>query len=275
VVFLAESPEAAPGVIDGRSTRIEVERAFAEIARRADLDDHVLIVLMGHGSGSGANSRVSLAGGSAGGGSLNAQDYANLLVTLAPRRVAFVNLASSSGDFVPILAGSGRVVVTATRSASQRNAPLFGGHFVAAFAGAGADLDRDSRVSLLEAFEYARQQTERHYREAELIATEHALIEDRIGGSGLILPMDSDEVGALASRFFLRASAPPSTVSDPAAVARLRELYAEQERLENALADLTRQSGTMAPAAYQAALQPLLVEIARVGQEIRRIEGAP
>lgn len=275
VVFLAESPEAAPGVVDGRSTRREVESAFAAIGERAGIEDEVLVVLMGHGSGTGGNSRVSLPGGSAGGGSLTASDYATLLSRLTPRRVAFVNLASSSGDFVPILAGSGRVVVTATRSASQRNAPLFGGHFVEAFSGSGADLDRDSRVSLLEAFEYARQQTERYYREAELIATEHALIEDRIGGTGVVLPMDSNEVGAVASRFFLRPSAPASTVTDPAALARLRELYAEQERLEDALADLTSRRGTMEPAAYQAELQPLLVETARVGQEIRQLEGTP
>jgi hypothetical protein len=265
----------APQIIDGRSTRIEVERAFAAIAGRAAIDDQIMVVLIGHGGGTGAASRVSLSGGSAGGGSLTAADYAELLATLTPRRVAFVNLASSSGDFVPILATSGRVILTATRSAAQRNAPLFGGHFVEAFAGTGADLDRDSRISILEAFEYARQETERHYREAGLIATEHALIEDRAGGSGVILPMDTGEVGAVASRFFLQRGTPATTVTDPATVARLRELYAEQDRLENSLADLTRQSGSMESQAYQAALQPILIDIARVGQEIRRLEGEP
>jgi hypothetical protein len=273
VVFLAENPESAPQVIDGPSTRIEVERVIGEIARRAAIEDEVLVVLIGHGGGSGGNSRVSLPGGSAGGGSLTASDYASLLATLTPRRVAFVNLASSSGDFVPILASSGRVIVTATRSASQRNAPLFGGHFVTAFSGTGADLDRDSRVSILEAFEYARQETERHYREEGLIATEHALIEDRIEGSGVNLPMDAADVGALASRFFLKRAAPAT--SNPATAARLRELYAEQDRLEDSLADLTLRSGAMPAADYQAALEPILVELARIGQEIRRLEGAP
>jgi hypothetical protein len=275
LVFLAENPDAAPQVIDGRSTRIEVERAFASIAGRAADDDQIMIVLIGHGGGTGAGSRVSLSGGSAGGGSLTAADYAGLLATLSPRRVAFVVLASSSGDFVPVLAASGRTSVTATRSAAQRNAPLFGGHFVEAFAGTGADLDRDSRISILEAFEYARQQTVRHYREAGLIATEHSLIEDRASGTGVVLPMDTEEVGGVASRFYLQRAAPATTVTDPAMVARLRELYAEQDRLENSLAELTRQSGTMDSQSYQGALQPLLIDIARVGQEIRRLEGQP
>jgi hypothetical protein len=128
VVLLAENPEMAPQIIDGRSTRIEVERAFAAIAGRAAIDDQIMVVLIGHGGGTGAASRVSLSGGSAGGGSLTAADYAELLATLTPRRVAFVNLASSSGDFVPILATSGRVIVTATRSAAQRTEPACAGH---------------------------------------------------------------------------------------------------------------------------------------------------
>jgi len=275
ITFLAENPESAPQLISGRSTRIEVEQAVARIASRAGLANEVMVVLIGHGSGSGSDSRVSLAGGSAGGGSLTAADYSRLLGTLSPRRIAFVTLASSSGDFVPVISAPGRVVVTATRSASQRNAPLFGGHFVEAFSGTGADLDRDGRVSLLEAFEYARQQTERYYREAELIATEHALIEDRAGGSGVVLPMQTSEVGAIASRFFIQTAAPTVNVADPAAAARLRELYAEQDRLEDSLAQLTRLSASMEPQAYQAALQTLIVDLARVGQEIRRIEAGP
>lgn len=275
ITFLAESPEAAPSIIDGRSTRVEVERVIGEIDRRATAQDQVMIVLIGHGGGTGPASRVSLAGGSATGGSLAATDYARLLAELSPRRIAFVNLASGSGDFVPALAGEGRVIVTATRSATQRNAPLFGGHFVEAFAGSGADLDRDNRVSILEAFEFARQQTERHYREAGLLASEAAKIEDRAGGEGVLLPMEGTEVGAVASRFFLRSSAPTASPADPAIAARLRELYAEQDRIENSVADLTRRSGSMEAQAYQAALQPLLIELARLGQEIRRIEGTP
>src|SRR5690606_11726488 len=121
----------------------------------------------------------------------------------------------------------------------------------------------------------ARQETARYYSDAGLIAPEHALIEDRAGGSGVLLPAETPEVGAVASRFFLDSAVPTSTTADPATAARLRELYTEQERLENEVADLTRLSGTMEAAAYQAALQTLLVELARVGQEIRRLEGAP
>jgi len=270
VVFLAEDPEAAPELIRARSTREEVERAVREIAEGAAPEDRVLVVLIGHGSGSGAASRVSLPGAS-----LTAAEYGELLDLLAPRHVALVNAASGSGDFIPTLAGEGRVIVTATRSAAQRNASIFGGHFAEALSGSGADLDRDGRISILEAFEYARQETERHYRDRGLIASEQALLEDRPVGRGVPLPMEEDEVGSLAARFFLQDAVPTLVLDDPELGEELRRLYAEQASLEAEFAALATRRATMDPEVHQAELEALLLELARVGQEIRRIEGEP
>ena len=53
------------------------------------------------------------------------------------------------------------VVVTATKSPAQRNETQFASHFVAALAGQDADADRDGKVSVLEAFQYAGREVER------------------------------------------------------------------------------------------------------------------
>jgi hypothetical protein len=268
VVFLAEDPTAAPGAIRAASSAEEVERAFEEIAATAGPQDRVLVVLIGHGSGSGEDSRVSLPGPS-----LRASDYERFLDRLAPRTVALVNLASASGDFVTTLAGEGRVVVAATRSSGQRNAPRFGEYFTEAFAGTGSDLDRDGRVSVLEAFEYARQETERYYRDRGLLVPETALIEDRTDGTGTHVPGEEEGVGQLAARFFLQGAEPRVEASDPAVAAQLRDLYIRQEALEVEVAALGQRGSALDPEAYQAALEPLLLELAQVGQEIRTLEG--
>jgi hypothetical protein len=208
------------------------------------------------------------------GRSLTLADYRGFLELLEPRPVAFVNAASASGDFASALAGEGRVVVTATRSAQQRNATIFGGHFVRAFVGDEADLDRDGRVSILEAFEFARQETERHYRDLGLISPEQALLEDRAQGGGVPLPMEDDAVGILAGRFFLE-SVVPASVAGGANAERLRELYLRQEALEVEVATLGQRRELLGPSEYQAALEPVLVELATVGQEIRRLEERP
>jgi hypothetical protein len=229
-----------------------------------------MIVLIGHGgTASGTDSYVSLPGPD-----LKASDYLRLIEELEPRMVALVNLASASGDFVPVIAGENRVVVTATRSAQQRNAPRFGQFFSQAFIGSGSDLDRDGRVSVLEAFEFARLETERYYRDRGLLVPETALLEDRPGGTGVHLPNEDDEVGFLAARFHLQGVGPLVTPDDPAVAAELSTLYARQEVLEVQVADLGRRRDALDPEAYVAALEPLLIELAEVGARIRALEGS-
>ncbi len=267
IVFLAEDPDVAPGRIRARSTREEVEGAIQGFAEGSSAEDRILVLLIGHGGGSGPESRVSIPGRS-----LRASEYALLLEGLAPRTVALVNVASGSGDFIPVIAGEGRIVVTATRSSRQRNAALFGRYFVEAFGGEGSDVDRDGRVSLLEAFEYARLETDRYYDDRGLIASETALLEDRLQGSGSEEPSAEEGVGLLAARFFLQSAVPTVIAGDGATAEQLRALYAEQARLEEEVALLGQREGAMGPQAYREALEPLLLELARTGSQIRELE---
>jgi len=142
VTYLGEDPELAPDLISARSTRENIESAVQSLGERAGPDDHVVIVLFGHGSFTDV-ARINLPRRD-----LSADDFARLLDTLAEQQVTFVNTTSASGPFVEKLSGSGRTVVTATKTGLERNASVFGGFFVAAFAdGEGeADQNKDRRV---------------------------------------------------------------------------------------------------------------------------------
>jgi hypothetical protein len=269
-IYLAEDPSAAPGRIRARSTREEIQRVVEGLATGTPTEDRVLIVLIGHGSGEGEESRVAIPGPA-----LRASDYALLLERLAPRTVALVNVASASGDFIPVLAGEGRIVVTATRSSRQRNAALFGGYFADAFTGGNGDADRDGRVSVLEAFEYARQETDRYYNDRGLIIPETAMIEDRMDGEGVETAGGDSGVGLLAQRFFLESVVPTDIEGDGPTAARLRELYLERARIEDEIAGLQQRQSTLEPEAYRTALEGLLVQIAEIGNEIRTLEATP
>jgi uncharacterized caspase-like protein len=156
VVWLAETPEADAARIAGRSTRENVEKSLRELAGRAGPADRVLVVLIGHG-GTEGEPRLSLPGPD-----LTAADLARFLAAFPTQTVAVVNAASASGGFQAALAGRNRTVVTATKSGLEGNEAVFGGFFVDAFARDGADTDNDGRVSLLEAFDYASGEVERH-----------------------------------------------------------------------------------------------------------------
>ena len=69
---------------------------------------------------------------------------------------------------------------------------------VAAFADEGADTDKDERVSLLEAFDYARLEVARVYESDNRLLTEHALLDDNGDGAGSTAPSPDSADGAAA-----------------------------------------------------------------------------
>lgn len=270
LTYLGEQPALAPEAIGGRSSRENVEGAIDAIAARAAPGDHVVIVLFGHGSYA-HEARINLPGRD-----LSADDFAGLIERLDVAHVTFVNTASASGPFLEKLSGAGRVVMTATRSGGERNASVFGGYFVEAFAGgqAEADQNKDGRVSMLEAFVYARLRVEQSYETEGLLATEHALLDDDGDGAGTGEPDPLDGDGAVARTLFftggagLRAAA--AAPDDP----ELRALHAERQALEARVDDLRRLRGAAPAEQYAQELERLLVELALKSREIRQQEAA-
>lgn len=251
VVYLAEHPERDPGRVREASTRANLDRALAELAGRAGAGDAILILLIGHGSADDAGARLNLPGPD-----LGATDLARMLGRFPTQRLVVVNTASASGDWADALAGPNRVIITATRSGMERNQTTFGRFFVDAFAGAGADTDKDGRASVLEAFEYAQREVERHYKAAGFLQTEHAqLAGDREAIRGLFL---AAEMAALPA-----ASTP-----------EMRALLEERQRLQNQVELLKGRKAGMEPARYLEELEQALVQLALKTREIRQREQA-
>ncbi len=261
IVYLGENPDADPRITD-RSSRDNVERIFAEIASKAEPGDHVFIMLIGHGSYTSGESRFNLPGPD-----LTAEDFALMLDQLSDQDVSFANVSSASGGFVSVLSGPRRAIVTATKTGMERNESVFAGYFVGAFTGDGADLDKNGRVSMSEAFEFATTEVAREYEADGRIQTEHALLDDNGDGEGST-NLEEGLDGALAGTLFLGAS--PTTVAalstdDPV----LRVLYEEKATLEQRVAELTDIKDQMEEARYETALEDLLVELALKNRAIQ------
>jgi hypothetical protein len=184
--------------------------------------------------------------------------------------VAVIVAASSSGDFVPALSAPGRVIITATKSGFERNESIFGGHFVAALAGDGADADKDGRVSLLEAFTYATREVRRVYEQENRLLTEHALLDDDGDRSGSAEPGARGGDGGLARSFFLTGAASAAAASNDPRAAALRK---EKEELEAKVEALKGRKEAMDAKAYEAELERLLVDLAAATRALRALEG--
>lgn len=255
IIYLADKPDADPARIQGRSTRENVEKAFGDVAGRVRPDDEVFVMLIGHGSFDSRGAAFNLPGPD-----LMAADYAKLLDKFPSQRVVFVNTASSSGGFLQPLAGPARIIVAATKTGGEKLDPTFPEYFIEAFATGAADRNADGRVSVLEAFEYAKTRVTEAYQKSGNILTEHAALED-------------GHDGKLADTMFLASAraraASIAAVADPA----LRALLAEKQALEDQVAALKLRKAAMDPAQYDAALEKLLTDLALKTRAIQQLEG--
>jgi len=269
VYYLAEKPELYPDQVYAKSTKENVKALFAELETKVSPGDQLFVLLIGHGSFRSEQSRFNLPGPD-----LTAEDFDLMLQPFSEQQIVFVNASSASGNFVPVLSAANRIVVTATKSGYERNESHFGKYFVEAYAGADgqdvADTDKNGRVSVLEAFTYARIRVDGYYNEENILKTEHAVLDDNGDGEGTHEPGENNE-GDVASTVYLLGDAAlaegfseADVVGDP----ELRRLVEKKLELEGRVEALRLQKDSMPEEMYLAELENLLIELATVALSV-------
>jgi hypothetical protein len=237
----------------------DVRDAFTQLKSRLEADNVLFVFLIGHGSFDGKESKFNLVGPD-----LAASEYNTLLSALPTKRVVVLNMASASGEFVKSLSAKGRIVITATKSGQETNATRFAGYFIAALRAPDADTDQDGHISVLEAFVYANRLTADFYTRAGRLATEHALLDDN--GDGVGREKAEAGEGLLARATYLDSL----SVEDAAATAATGKLLKERTRLEGEIEQLIARKGNMPDAEYEANLERLFIELAKVNRSIKQ-----
>ncbi len=170
VTVIGEAPAG------GNDDRAQLEKALQGLA--GESDDVLWLVMIGHGTFDGRVAKFNLRGPDVSAEQLSAW------LKLVRRPLAVVQCASASAPFINRLSGEGRVVITATKSGDEKNFARFGQYIASAISDPAADLDKDSQVSLLEAYLTACRQVEEFYAGGARLATEHALLDDNGDGLG-------------------------------------------------------------------------------------------
>ncbi len=272
--ILAEHQYWPLTLIDGSSqehatSRIQLQTALSELvdadrlaANRADSSSRLWIVLIGHGTAVGDNAKFNMVGPD-----ISAQELSAWVEPLSCPLV-IVNCSSASAPFLPELSGPQRMVITATRSASELNYSRFGKYLAQSLEDLSGDIDHDLEVSLLEAFLAAVARTEQFYRDDARLTTEHALLDDNGDDRGTssdffrglqhIKAGEKGEAvdGALAARVILFSSADAPQLT-PAQ---------EQQRqsIEEQLDALRSKKSLLDDADYYQRLERLLLDLAKV-----------
>ena len=261
LVYLAENPAVDPKRIKGKATRDATRGAISDFVARAKPNDLVVVFLIGHGSEQANEPKLSLPGPD-----LSAADVATAFAALDRQTVAFIDMSSASGGFLAPLSGPRRVIVTATKNGFEKNATQFGDFFVRGLAGGEADADKDGRVSLAEAYTFARREVARAYETENRLLSEHAQLDDDGDGKGTAeLGSSGDGTLARTVSFALTAE---TVSSDP----RVGSLMGERRRLEAEIAALRGRKASMDSSAYARELERLLVALAETNQAIRAAE---
>jgi hypothetical protein len=247
-----------------RDGRERLREALAREAQRTE--GELWIVLIGHGTFDGREARFNFRGAD-----LLAGDLAEWLAPVK-RPLILINTTAASGPFLNRLSAPGRVILTATRSGAEQNFARFGQYLAEAIGGVQADLDKDGQVSLLEAFLAGARGAAEFYEREGRLATEHALIDDN--GDGLGTPADwfqgiravkrakagAEVDGLRAHQIHLIRSAAERALPP--------EVRARRDELELQLARLRERKEQMSEDDYYAALEELLLDLARVYQNM-------
>lgn len=231
------------------ATKVRMQSTFDRIAKEAKAGDAIVVMLIGHGSFDGTEYKINLPGPD-----VSATDLAAWLDRVPAQRQLVVNMTSASGASVHALQKPSRVVITATKTGTEKNATVFARYWVDALRDASADTDKNEVISAFEAYKYAEQKTKQFYESQKRIATEHPTL------------TDGDQAIAMnAARFsLLRLGSIQQASKDPAKQA----LLSKREELEGSIEKLKAMKPVMAPEEYKKQLTVLLLQLAQTQADL-------
>jgi hypothetical protein len=241
------------------ATAANVRRVLGALRSRVTNDDVLLVFLIGHGSFDGVEAKYNLVGPD-----LSSADWAALLKPI-PGRVVIVDSTAASFPFLEQLSGPRRIVVTATDSVAQRFDTIFPEYFIRALTDPSADIDKNGRVSVWEAFNAASLGVRRYYTQRGQLATERSLLDDDGDGVGREAGGDGKD-GSASSRLYFDPDVAGAAPTDEVLLGLLQKRAALQLESD----DLKQRRQLMTPDEYQQEFEKLMLELARVSRDIRR-----
>ena len=248
--------------IDGACDRGGIEEELSALASRVNTGDQITLYLIGHGSGAEEEAKFNIVGPD-----ITGSEFAGMLDQFKNQDIVIINTTSASYGFSTSLSGEGRVVISSTRSPSERYDPIFSRYFIEALDNRNGDRDKNNRVSMLEAFEYAKSNVEAWYEEQGRLASEHAGLDDNGDALFSLNPVVDAADGRLAEIAYIDSAVDEVSGLNPQA----RQLKFHMQELERDIFILRGRKQDFLESDYWQEMESLLVELAIVTGEFEEV----
>lgn len=236
------SPENVVMLSGEKARREELMRELTALGTKAQKDDQVAVVFIGHGSYDESDYRFNVPGPD-----ITGREILAKLDRIAAAQQLVVLATSSSGAVIETWKRPNRILITATKSGGERTATRFAQYWVEALSSTEADRDKNEVITAAEAYELAARKVADTFKSDAALATEHSRLEGN------------------AARFVVaRLGAPSSLPDDPA----LAALTKEQTGLEQQIEQIKGRKATLDSDRYYDELEKVLIEMARLDRRI-------
>jgi len=257
---VSSEPGAKIEVLSGKdATKANILAKLSSFAGQAKADDTLAVFFIGHGTFDDIDYKLNIPGQD-----ISASELSDALNKIPARQLVVLG-TSASGGAIEKLQKSQRTVITATKAGTEKNATVFARYWVQAFSDPGADTDKNQTLTGLEVYKYAHTKTKEYFDTQKRLATEHSVLEDTGKGDGEQDPSVANGEGLLAGRFpLLHLGSAAAIAATPAKQALLKR----KDELETQIDELKYKKAAMEAPAYNRQMQQLLLELAKVGQQL-------
>ena len=261
VAVLFDDPSKNPDLIWRKATREDLQALCRELAGRVQKNDLVFVFIEGHGDYDGKIYKLNLVGPDPTG-----EELASMLYSIPAQRFIVINATNCSGGSLSALSKNENIVITSTKSGMEKNQTHAARFFIDAFKNNAADSNKDGRVSIFEAFVYARQKVEEYYQNEASMQTEHAVMDDNGDGQAQPQPSPENGEGLLARNVFLDSGS--SVDASANLTPEQQELMREVRKVESRIEALKYAKAEMSEADYEKKLEDLLLKLAQINAKL-------
>jgi hypothetical protein len=272
ITLLAGHGDPTESKISGPCRQETITASLDNLKTVVQPGDQILFFLIGHGTSNEGGAKFNIVGPD-----MTGKAFSQMLNAFSDQDIIVVNTTSASHPFCTELSAPGRVIISATRSYAEKYDTVFAGFFTEALENHNADRDKNTRVSMWEAFQYTKQTVEKWYTEQNRLPSEHSALDDN--GDALLNthpdPLEND--GRLAQIAYLDVfTKDASVVAVKGSVSpAVHELIQKLHQLERSVFLLRNRKRELPSEDYKQLMETLLINLAKTNRDLKILRSMP